>query len=149
VLAIAKVISDSIPSIYHDSLETRLTLVWKEQRRQEFRGQRQPKSKNTETTRNNRARAYYLKVQDKNYLAFLPFVLAYSSKACVDLKRAELTQLKYGRDVVQANTETKELIEGIASRNGFSQNPNYLKFMKKMFPQSLLKLFYSLQIEPN
>jgi hypothetical protein len=144
VLAFATKISDGIPSAYHDRLETRLALAWTEQKRQVREQQRRPKSENTAIHRDNRARAFYLQVQDQNYLAFLPFVLAYSPRACIDLKPAELAQLKYGRDVVQANTETKELIEGIASRNGFSQNPNYLKFMRKMFSQGLLGLLYSL-----
>ena len=79
---------------------------------------------------------------------FLPFILAYSPRACVDLKITELAKLReYGQEQVQVDgsTKTKELIEGMAMRRGFSQNLSYLKFVSTIFHQGLLRtLLYSL-----
>jgi hypothetical protein len=92
-------------------------------------------------SRENRARVFYLRAQDENCLLFLPFILAYSPRACVDFNLTEFAEFrKHGRDKVQvdAGTETKKLIETTAIRRGFKQNLNYLRFMGTMFPKGLL-----------
>ncbi|KAH8674388.1 hypothetical protein BGZ60DRAFT_513784 [Tricladium varicosporioides] len=132
-------ISDGIPSAYHKDLEDRLAIVWGERKRHRSRDKPQPKAKTESDYRKNRARTLYLKVQDKNAFFFLPFVLAYSPRACADIKIIQVDQLlNYGRDQVYVD-KTKELIEGMAIRRGFSTNPIYLAFMKEIFPEGSRK----------
>lgn len=93
-------------------------------------------------SRENRARIFYLKAQDQNCFLFLPFVLAYSLRACVDLKSTEFAEFqRYGRNKIQvdASTETKKLIEAMAIRKGVDKNLNYLSFMRAVFTEGSLK----------
>lgn len=144
LLALAEKIRHGIPSHYHVDLENRLAIAWGERKRNRFNGKSRSRAENLLVSRQNRARILYLHVQDENCLLFLPFILAHSPRACVDIKSTELAELrKYGRDQVQidASTETKELISSMAIRRGFNENLNYLRFMMTMFPEGLLELF--------
>lgn len=133
LLEFAEKISKGIPSQYHVDLENRLAVAWGERRRNRFNGKPRPRAENLSASRENRARIFYLHVQDQNYLLFLPFILAYSPRACVDLKFTELEEFwKYKRDNIQMDVgpKTKKLINTMAIKRGFNQNPNYLKFMR-------------------
>ncbi|KAF4627054.1 hypothetical protein G7Y89_g11104 [Cudoniella acicularis] len=145
LLHLATEISDGIPSSYHNKLEERLAVAWGERRKRN----RQPSRAETEkSTRENRARDFYLRVQDMDCLLFLPFVLAYSPRACADIKITEIAGLKnYRRDKVHVDTsgKTKGLIESIAITRGFAKNITYLAFIKKIFPEGSNELEESVE----
>ena len=141
LLELAEEISYGIPSHYHVELESRLAIAWGERKRNRFSGTPRSRAEILLASRKNRARIFYLHAQDENFLLFLPFVLAYSPRACVDFKSTGFAEFrKFGRDKIQvdAGTETKKLIITMAIRRGFNQNLNYLRFIRTMFPGGLM-----------
>jgi hypothetical protein len=144
LIELAEEISHGIPSHYHVELENRLAIAWGERKRNRFNGKSRSRAEYLSASRDNRARIFYLRAQDENYLLFLPFILAYSPRACVDFKITEFLEFRnYGSDKVQmdAGAETKKLINTMATRRGFNHNLHYLRFMEKMFPKGLSKPF--------
>jgi hypothetical protein len=128
----------AIPSYRQKDLEDRLVIAFKEPGRQPRAEVPREQKQILANSRENKARKVYLQVLDEDGHVFLPFILAISPRACVsfDLDR----YFRYHEDRrcgLQLSVETKGLLEGIARRRGFIQNPHYKKLVQLVFPQGL------------
>jgi hypothetical protein len=72
---------------------------------------------------------------------FLPFILAILPRACASFNLNKFFQYykdcRYRLDLI---IETKELLERIARRRGFIQNPYYRKLIESIFPEGLYEI---------
>lgn len=121
-----------IPKRYHVVLEARCIIMWGKPGNTPHAayGARERKA----ASREKQAQAIYSDVHDENCHILLPFMLAMSPRACesfVDLQKliGEHASLRLNLEI-----ESKELLEGIAVKNEFNTNPDYITCIESLFP---------------
>jgi hypothetical protein len=138
----------SIPIYQQAELEVRLVIAFKEPERQPRAVVPRERKQILANTRENKAHKVYLQVLDEDCHVFLPFILATSPRACVSFDLGGFSQQhKDHRFRLDLSIETKELLEGIARRQGFIQNPYFKKLIKSIFLEGLYEILYSPRIE--
>jgi hypothetical protein len=126
----------TIPIYLHATLENRLVIAFKELVRQRRAEVPRKKKQILANNRENKAHKVYLRVLDEDCHVFLPFILAISPRACVTFNHDDFfLHHKDRRSRLDLSTETKELLEGIARRRGFAQNPQYRKWIESISPK--------------
>ena len=65
-------------------------------------------------------------------------MLAISPRACEGFVHMHEIITQYSTFRLDLGTRSKELLNGMAVKNKFDNNPDYIRFIESLFPESLL-----------
>lgn len=95
-------------------------------------------------SRERRAQKTYCEVIEENCHMLFPFMLAVSPRACEGFVKIEEMNAEFSTFRLNLGTESKDLLNRIATKNDFHSNPAYISLIEFLFPAGLSKISFCL-----
>jgi hypothetical protein len=127
-----------IPKRYHGDLERGCVILWGKPKSTAGTEAREIKV----VSRERRAQKIYSEVQEENFHVLLPFMLAVSPRACEGFNKMREMSTEFSTFRLNLGTESKDLLNRIATKNDFHSNPAYISLIAFLFPAGLSKFSF-------
>lgn len=124
-----------IPKRYHKDLERGCVILWGKLKSTVGSDAREIKV----VSRERHAQRTYSEVQEENCHILLPFMLAISARACEGFVQIREVIAEFSTFRLKLGTRDKDLLNGIAVKNGFHDNLAYIGLIESLFPAGHLQ----------